>query len=43
MTTMLGVQGSALLVLVLLLLTGGLTAALYAATRNSARQTRRSR
>ena len=47
MATMLGYQGSVLLVAVLLLLAAGLTGALYAATRGDARpaagEARRSR
>jgi hypothetical protein len=45
MATILGVEGSALLILVLLMLmlAGGLTAALYAATRDRAGEARRSR
>jgi hypothetical protein len=43
MATMLGFEGGVLLVAVLLLLAVGLTAALYAATRDTARAPRRSR
>ncbi|MDT4991180.1 MAG: hypothetical protein QOH97_1072 [Actinoplanes sp.] len=43
MATILGVEGSELVVLVLLILAAGLTAALYAATRDGAGGARRSR
>jgi hypothetical protein len=41
--TMLGVETTALLVMALLMLAGGLTAALYAATRTGPGEARRSR
>lgn len=43
MTAMLGLEGGAVLVAVLLVLAGGLTGALWAATRAPGREARRSR